>query len=709
MLLILLKYSREKMIRGVRRGCVRLKGAIIGIDDEDNTTFTVTVDGKTFHFQARNFDERERWVRCLEDTIVRHAYGCLSSTSSMQFDSSKTLPTLHNFDKKVAEADAYLQLLINQVKDLEIKIVQMESDERDTCERIIRDTNAMLEQVKHTIVLLQIAKNSAFPVNGTYQPPVQISNVFVDECRRNSKEDIEVGTEINEKDMLPAYRKLPANSGYRADIPEVSYSTSEDEDFYDAREDDCLADNDRNNSGSEESSPTYRRHMIADCSPTLTPKRSPSVSTNDDTAASGNEDGSRRESVITRENINNSSEVPLLPDGSIDFDALYEDPSENELLVELQGSVVKHLISQVKIGMDLTKVVLPTFVLERRSLLEMYADCLAHSDEFLKAADLETPRDRMVQIVKWYLSSFHAGRKSSVAKKPYNPILGEIFQCWWNLETVPDNNNDTVNNDGPVPWCKNNQLVFIAEQVSHHPPISAFYAEHPNKKVSLCAHVWTKSKFLGLSIGVHNIGNCTVKLLEKQEEYVFTFPNGYVRSILTVPWIELGGATSIKCPQTGYYCNIEFLTKPFYGGKKHRISAEVFGPKDKKPFLTVAGEWNGLMEAKWSEGHSEPFVDTKKMPIIKKQVRKIEEQEDNESRKMWKLVTLGLKYNDVDQATNAKIRIEQKQRDEAQNRKEKNESWEPKYFYEEDGAWYYRNPLEKRINVQLTRPQSSIS
>lgn len=75
--------SREKMIRGVRRGCVRLKGAIIGIDDEDNTTFTITVDGKTFHFQARNFDEREKWVRCLEDTIVRHAYGCHSSSSSV--------------------------------------------------------------------------------------------------------------------------------------------------------------------------------------------------------------------------------------------------------------------------------------------------------------------------------------------------------------------------------------------------------------------------------------------------------------------------------------------------------------------------------------------------------------------------------------------------------------------------------------------------
>ncbi|XP_026682166.1 oxysterol-binding protein-related protein 9-like [Diaphorina citri] len=178
----------------------------------------------------------------------------------------------------------------------------------------------------------------------------------------------------------------------------------------------------------------------------------------------------------------------------------------------------------------------------------------------------------MVQIVKWYLASFHAGRKSAVAKKPYNPVLGEIFRCHWDL---PDtSSDDEVVADGPVPWCHRNQLTFIAEQVSHHPPISAFYAEHVNRRVSLCAHVWTKSKFLGLSIGVHNVGFGTLKLLQFGEEYVCTFPNGYGRSILTVPWIELGGSTTVKCVQSGYHANVEFHTKPFYGGKKHRITAE---------------------------------------------------------------------------------------------------------------------------------------
>lgn len=82
----------------------------------------------------------------------------------------------------------------------------------------------------------------------------------------------------------------------------------------------------------------------------------------------------------------------------------------------------------------------------------------------------------------------------------------------------------------------------------------------------------------------------------------FTF---YHRNILTVPWIELGGKTSITCLKTGYIANIEFRTKPFYGGKRDTLRAEVFGPNDKKAFLIVEGEWNDKMLAKWPHGVSE--------------------------------------------------------------------------------------------------------
>jgi oxysterol-binding protein-related protein 9/10/11 len=181
--------------------------------------------------------------------------------------------------------------------------------------------------------------------------------------------------------------------------------------------------------------------------------------------------------------------------------------------------------------MDLTKITLPTFILETRSLLEMYADFFAYTELFLQIPEIQCPYERMKQVVKWYMSTFRAGRKSPVAKKPYNPILGEIFQCWYN--TSKNTCDKELVTDGPVNWATRDQLTFIAEQVSHHPPISAFYAEHYNKKIQLDGYTWTKSKFLGLSIGVHMIGKAVLSLIEFDEEYILTFPSAYGRSILT--------------------------------------------------------------------------------------------------------------------------------------------------------------------------------
>lgn len=115
-------------------------------------------------------------------------------------------------------------------------------------------------------------------------------------------------------------------------------------------------------------------------------------------------------------------------------------------------------------------------------------------------------------------------------------ICESPFTCFVDQETV---------SEGPVPLCSANSVSFVAEQVSHHPPskyliilgcsvveafslmceltlnaaflpemriscvlsaVSAFYAECLSKKIQFNAHIWTKSKFLGMSIGVHNIG-----------------------------------------------------------------------------------------------------------------------------------------------------------------------------------------------------------
>ncbi|XP_015267462.1 PREDICTED: oxysterol-binding protein-related protein 9 isoform X2 [Gekko japonicus] len=685
--------SKDKMMRGSRRGCVRLRGAVIGIDDEDDSTFTITVDQKTFHFQARDADEREKWIHALEETILRH-------TLQLQGVDSGFVPSVQDFDKKLTEADAYLQILIDQLKLFDEKLQHCKDDEqRKKIENLKETTNSMVESIKHCIVLLQIAKSTINPVDAIYQPsplePSVISTMPTQTvlppalepaqlCKSEQRpSSLAVGPVVtllgNHQTPTPnstgSGQSAPSSSLTSPShvnhspntVPDFSYSSSEDE-FYDADE-------------FYQSSSSPKRCLDSSGSGAVLTRSST---------------GSSMKRPDTAESLNSS-----LSNGTNDADLFdqhdeRDDDAEGES-VEEHKSVIMHLLSQVRLGMDLTKVVLPTFILERRSLLEMYADFFAHPDLFVSISDQKDPKDRMVQVVKWYLSAFHAGRKGSVAKKPYNPILGEIFRCHWVLTNIDQEDNMETVSDGPIPWITKNSVTFVAEQVSHHPPISAFYAECFSKKIQFNAHIWTKSKFLGMSIGVHNIGQGCVSCLDYDEHYILTFPNGYGRSILTVPWIELGGECNISCSKTGYNANIIFHTKPFYGGKKHRVTAEIFSPNDKKSFCSVEGEWNGVMYAKYATGENVVFIDTKKMPIIKKKVRKLEDQEEYESRCLWKDVTYNLKIRDIDAATEAKHRLEERQRAEARARKEKEIPWETRLFHEDGECWVYDEPLLKRL------------
>eukprot|EP01135_Chromosphaera_perkinsii_P007603 Nk52_evm59s914 gene=Nk52_evmTU59s914 len=342
-----------------------------------------------------------------------------------------------------------------------------------------------------------------------------------------------------------------------------------------------------------------------------------------------------------------------------------------------QRSVLYHLISSVKIGTDLTKVPLPTFILERKSLLEMYSDFMAHADMFLKIPDFDDPRERFLQVLRWHLCSFAEGRKSSIAKKPYNPILGEIFRCSWDLQ------NENLGH-----------VFYVSEQVSHHPPVSAFYFESKKKRIVCNAHIWTKSKFYGLSIGVHNVGQASIQLLDRDEEYILTFPSAYGRSILNVPWVELGGKTSLICKKTGYRADIEFLCKPTFGGKPHKISCEVKHVTKPKSILKVTGEWNGTLTFNDLNTTEQEVVNLKSLPVIPKIVKPLKEQEPYESRRLWKDVTRALKYKEMDKATAGKHKLEEKQRADAKYRQQNNVVYKQKIFSKDtDGNWRYNDSL----------------
>jgi hypothetical protein len=93
-------------------------------------------------------------------------------------------------------------------------------------------------------------------------------------------------------------------------------------------------------------------------------------------------------------NNNNSSSNSFLShtvlninhDDEITDDENYNDYSgnENSIFDDDNKSLILHVLSNLKLGMDLTKITLPTFILDKRSLLELFADCMTHPDLFLR-------------------------------------------------------------------------------------------------------------------------------------------------------------------------------------------------------------------------------------------------------------------------------------------------------------------------------------
>ncbi|MBN3291308.1 OSB10 protein, partial [Polypterus senegalus] len=367
-----------------------------------------------------------------------------------------------------------------------------------------------------------------------------------------------------------------------------------------------------------------------------------------------------------------------------------EEEEEDATVMEEQRSVILHLLSKLKLGMDLTRVALPAFILKRKSLLEMYANFMAHPDMFLSITAGSSPEERIILFVEYYLTAFHEGWKGAVAKKPYNPIHGETFHCSWD---VPKDKVKPLATGGPPAATHEGaraeedpndcyKLRFLAEQVSHHPPVSGFYCECKERQLCVNAHVLTKTKFLGMSVGVSMAGEGVLFLLEHDEEYVFTLPCAYVRSILTVPWMELGGKVTISCAKTGYSASVTFHTKPFYGGKVHRVTAEVKDHASNTIVCKAQGEWNGTLEFAYSSGDTK-VIDTSKLPVIKKKIRPLDKQSPYESRRVWHGVTSALREGDLDAATESKNVIEEQQRAHERLRVTNNVDWKAKYFNKE--------------------------
>ncbi|SAM09652.1 hypothetical protein [Absidia glauca] len=345
-----------------------------------------------------------------------------------------------------------------------------------------------------------------------------------------------------------------------------------------------------------------------------------------------------------------------------------------EVLEDESKSILLGIIAQLGKGMDLHRVTLPTFVLEPRSMLERITDFMSHPDLLLQASIQLDPVDRFLGVVQYFLSGWHIKPKG--VKKPYNPILGEHFKCQW---------------DYPGGATKS-RGYYLAEQVSHHPPRSAYYYANPECGIYIQGELCPRAKFLG---------NSAATLMEVGKMV-----------------LELGDKCKVHCPTSDLICELDFKTKGFFSGQFNSVTGKIKQVTNQKVLYDITGQWTGqIYIIPFGKEEKTLFFDAATAtPLPCKHMIPIPDQDPMESRRLWGPVTRAILSNDLDQATHHKTILEEKQRQRA---KERVGEWQPRYFSQRgDGSFEFNlhasidpnNPSDaeiKLISTLFTKDQQS--
>jgi hypothetical protein len=231
-------------------------------------------------------------------------------------------------------------------------------------------------------------------------------------------------------------------------------------------------------------------------------------------SATESADEEATESVADSEAEGDAALTPTTYEVAIEPHTVTDDEVNAKVEEDLDGanqSVAMELLKQVKPGMDLSKVVLPTFILEPRSMLEKLSDAFSHTELLLAIPKVDDPVQRMIAVVRWYMSSFYIRPKG--VKKPYNPIIGETFRCAWDGDDESDSPS-------------RGRTYLVAEQTSHHPPISCFYVANRKCNVVVSGAIKFGSSFYGTYSRAILKGYMSLVLTGRDgEQYTLTYPD----------------------------------------------------------------------------------------------------------------------------------------------------------------------------------------
>uniref|UniRef100_A0A671M393 Oxysterol-binding protein n=1 Tax=Sinocyclocheilus anshuiensis TaxID=1608454 RepID=A0A671M393_9TELE len=222
------------------------------------------------------------------------------------------------------------------------------------------------------------------------------------------------------------------------------------------------------------------------------------------------------------------------------------------------------------IGKDLSKVAMPVQLNEPLNTLQRLCEEVEYCHLLDTAANTHDPHMRMVYIAAFAVSAY-ACSFTRAGGKPFNPILGETYEC-----LRPDKG-----------------FHFIAEQVSHHPPVSACHCE--SKTYTFWQDVRWKNKFWGKSMEIVPMGVTHLELPGFADRYEWSKVTSCIHNILSGQrWIEHYGEISVKHSTTMgdvSLCKVTFLKSRSGGLNANEVEGMVTDSNG-CVIHSLFGKWN---------------------------------------------------------------------------------------------------------------------
>ncbi|KAJ5126086.1 hypothetical protein N7448_005396 [Penicillium atrosanguineum] len=321
---------------------------------------------------------------------------------------------------------------------------------------------------------------------------------------------------------------------------------------------------------------------------------------------------------------------------------------------------------------DISTLTAPPFLLSSTSLIEYSAHWAEHPEVFIAPSKEPNPEKRALLVLKWFLTTlrqqyFSRSEKLGSEKKPLNPFLGELFIGSW----LPGSNDV-------------GETTLISEQVSHHPPSTAYAIRNEEHGVELQGYNAQKVSFFA-NVRIKQFGHALYKVAppgsSEKETYMITLPALRVHSLFYgSPFVELENSAKIAS-SNGFIAEIDFLSKGWFSGKKDFFTATLYKESGGKedPIYNVHGQWSGnfLIRKNMEEVDHWDATENTTTPLT---LAPIEQQDLYESRRAWRDVSNSIRKNDMGAVSRYKARIEQAQRELRRVEKAEGREWKRRFF-----------------------------